>query len=158
VSRPRKTVARGYGEPHRKLREQSKRKVDQGVVLCVRCGRLISPDEPWDLGHHDFDRRVHSGPEHVSCNRSAGARPRHRRRPKARQKVAGGTAVAPRGRWDWLVERVPSGGVRCGLCGWLIGTDRGWRVGVHGPEHEVCENEPYDDGPPVSPRLWSRNW
>jgi hypothetical protein len=47
--------------------------VEAGHIECWRCGYAIAPDEPWDLGHDDEDRTRYRGPEHVACNRSAGA-------------------------------------------------------------------------------------
>jgi hypothetical protein len=49
--------------------------VAAGVVPCARCGELIGPGAPWDLGHLDGDRSRYAGPEHSSCNRSTA---RHR--------------------------------------------------------------------------------
>jgi hypothetical protein len=65
------TTARGYGWPHRRLRARWALEVATGSVRCARCGELIQPGEPWDLGHDDFDRSRWSGPEHARCNRSA---------------------------------------------------------------------------------------
>lgn len=58
-------------------------KLAAGDLICDRCGRVIRPDEPWDVGHitdqvlggthHPSNLRV----EHSSCNRSAGATLRH---------------------------------------------------------------------------------
>ena len=44
--------------------------VRTGMVACARCGRLINPDEAWDMGHDDENRSVHIGPEHVRCKRA----------------------------------------------------------------------------------------
>jgi hypothetical protein len=59
-----------YGTAHKRIRERAKERVDAGVAACARCGRLIRPGEPWDMGHDDFDRNQYSGPEHRRCNRS----------------------------------------------------------------------------------------
>lgn len=64
---------RGYGHEHQALRRKWKPKVEAGLIDCARCGVRIQPGEPWDLGHND-DRTGYNGPEHRSCNRSAGAR------------------------------------------------------------------------------------
>lgn len=68
-----KTAARGYGQRHRRLREQWRPTVESGKVDCWRCTKPIHPGEPWDLGHDDHDRTQYRGPEHTACNR--GARP-----------------------------------------------------------------------------------
>ena len=44
--------------------------VAAGLVNCARCGELIEPGTPWDLGHAD-DGLDYNGPEHAYCNRSA---------------------------------------------------------------------------------------
>jgi hypothetical protein len=75
-----KTVARGYGHLHQKLRAEWAPRVAAGRVNCWRCGRLIRPGEPWDLGHDDNDRTLYRGPEHrlrtpwCIGNRRAGAK------------------------------------------------------------------------------------
>ena len=46
-----------------------------GGVRCARCGKPIAPGASWDLGHLDGSGKTqYAGPEHVKCNRSAGAR------------------------------------------------------------------------------------
>lgn len=67
------STARGYGSQHKQLRKQWAAYVTGGTVTCARCGRLIEPGTPWDLGHSD-DRTTWTGPEHASCNRAAGGR------------------------------------------------------------------------------------
>lgn len=74
------TTERGYGYEHRKLRAAWAPEVKSGRVTCTRYGRpgyddcpgYIQPGEPWDLGHHDDDRAIYTGPEHQRCNRRAG--------------------------------------------------------------------------------------
>lgn len=65
------TAARGYGRAHQQERQRWTPKVDAGLVDCARCHQPIEPGRPWDLGHND-DRSAWSGPEHLTCNRSAG--------------------------------------------------------------------------------------
>jgi hypothetical protein len=72
MSTPRTTTSRGYGTTHQKIRKTWEPKVAAGNILCARCHQPIHPDHPWDLGHTD-DRTGYQGPEHASCNRSAGA-------------------------------------------------------------------------------------
>jgi hypothetical protein len=48
-----KTVARGYGPAHRKLRERWAPLVERGDVVCARCQFVILPGQAWDLGHVD---------------------------------------------------------------------------------------------------------
>jgi hypothetical protein len=66
----RSTNARGYGHVHQTLRKRWAPKVAVGSVTCARCGELIDPGEPWDLGHDDHDRNRWTGPEHRRCNRA----------------------------------------------------------------------------------------
>ena len=65
------TGQRGYGLKHKLERLKWARKVDAGLVDCVRCGQPIEPGRPWDLGHDD-ERTTWTGPEHAVCNRRAG--------------------------------------------------------------------------------------
>jgi hypothetical protein len=74
MPRPASTTDRGYGWQHQKTRQQWAPRVDAGQVDCARCGRPIPPGTQWDLGHDDHDRRRYTGPEHQTCNRTAGAR------------------------------------------------------------------------------------
>jgi hypothetical protein len=70
------TVQKGYGAAHKRMREQVKRTVNAGGAVCWRCGQLIAPTEPWDLGHRDHPRAkvlgLYAGPEHRDCSRTAG--------------------------------------------------------------------------------------
>jgi hypothetical protein len=63
-----------YGTAHKQVRARAAELVDAGAAACARCGRLIRPGEPWDMGHDDFDRSRYSGPEHRRCNRSTHGR------------------------------------------------------------------------------------
>jgi hypothetical protein len=70
----KKTVERGYGATHKRLRRMWEPRVAAGYVACARCRRLIVPGESWDLGHADNDRSQYAGPEHRRCNRSTASR------------------------------------------------------------------------------------
>ena len=59
---------RGYGHTHRQLRTRWEPLVQSGKVSCAKCGQLILPTEPWDLGH-TRNRDGYTGPEHARCNR-----------------------------------------------------------------------------------------
>jgi hypothetical protein len=64
---------RGYDREHDAERARWAPLVEAGGVDCARCGLLIGPGEPWDLGHTD-DRTAWTGPEHARCNRAAAGR------------------------------------------------------------------------------------
>jgi hypothetical protein len=71
--RPGDTTRKGYGAQHQRLRAQLAPAVARGTVACARCGHLIPPGAPWDLGHRDgTGKREYQGPEHQRCNRAAG--------------------------------------------------------------------------------------
>lgn len=74
---PGSTTARGYGAKHQAERKRLAPIVARGQTPCAKCGDLIVPPEPWDLGHTD-DRTGWTGPEHQDCNRRAAARRRNR--------------------------------------------------------------------------------
>jgi hypothetical protein len=76
VMAAKKTVERGYGATHKRLRRMWEPRVAAGYVAYARCRRLIVPGEPWDLGHADNDRKQYGGPEHRRCNRSTASRRR----------------------------------------------------------------------------------
>jgi hypothetical protein len=67
-----------YPPRHRRVRRVVAEFVLSGRAACSRCGELIVPGEPWDLGHRDGTLEL-AGPEHRRCNRSAGARSVRRR-------------------------------------------------------------------------------
>jgi hypothetical protein len=68
-------AAAGYDRRHHHLRKQLAPIVATGRVTCWRCGKPITPTQPWDLGHDDQDRRIYRGPEHARCNRATSGRP-----------------------------------------------------------------------------------
>jgi hypothetical protein len=68
------TKSQHYGRKHQELRERFLPIVLAGGVKCARCGELIAPGEPWDLGHDDHDRNRYTGPEHRACNRATAGR------------------------------------------------------------------------------------
>jgi hypothetical protein len=84
------TVDRGYGGRHQALRAELAVVVAAGEVECARCGRLIHPWEPWDLGHVDGDRSRYAGPEHRRCNRATAGRGRPRRMTDTERAIAWG--------------------------------------------------------------------
>ena len=65
---------RGYGAEHSALRMRWALIVAQGRTRCARCGKLLDPHQPWDLGHDDHDRSKYAGPECVPCNRATSGR------------------------------------------------------------------------------------
>lgn len=75
MTTPGNTTARGYGYAHQKQRKRwAKVIAQQGGTPCARCGGWIDAAEPWDLGHHDHDRSIYTGPEHRACNRATSGR------------------------------------------------------------------------------------
>ena len=66
---PGRTTALGYGYHHQQLRKRWAKLVEARGVLCGRCGRLIDPATPWDLGHPDDDKTQKPAPWHRVCNR-----------------------------------------------------------------------------------------
>lgn len=133
-----------YGWLHQRIRASWAPLVAAGGVLCARCKLPIDPGEPFDLGHDDNQEGVYSGPEHRACNRATSGR--------------NGRNGTRRSSWHELEERVPSGKVRCGRCGWLIEEGADWHANDdHGPEHVECRGtSPFP--PPFEPRIWSHNW
>src|SRR5581483_10620557 len=79
------TTQQGYGWQHQQERAKWAPLVAAGRVVCWRCRRLILPNAPWDLGHHDHDRTRYMGPEHAACNRRAAAQSKARRRMASRR-------------------------------------------------------------------------
>jgi hypothetical protein len=74
VMAAKKTVARGYGANHKRLRQLvGAEGRDRRRLVCP----LRPPDRSrraWDLGHVDHDRSRYAGPEHRRCNRSTASR------------------------------------------------------------------------------------
>jgi hypothetical protein len=89
----------GYGVLHQRRRAREAKRVAAGEAFCTAptCkhprDRWIAPDEPWDLGHHPFDRSRYLGPMHRACNRDTrlerSARRSARRQPRAMRAPAG---------------------------------------------------------------------
>lgn len=65
---------RGYGRDYDRTRRRWAPLVGTGTVPCTRCHAPIPPGTPWDLGHHDHDRTIITGPEHQACNRATAGR------------------------------------------------------------------------------------
>ena len=60
-----------YGPAHRRRRHDFARRLERGeMILCLRCGGEIGPDQDWDLDHDNRDPSQ-SYPSHRSCNRAA---------------------------------------------------------------------------------------
>jgi hypothetical protein len=72
------TTARGYDSRHQRLRARLAPIVATDTVTCARCGRLIGPGQPWDLGHVDGVKTRYTGPVDADGDRTAGAQQRNR--------------------------------------------------------------------------------
>ena len=49
-----------YGPKHHRRRREFARRINRGeVIICPRCEGPIGPDQLWDSGHDDRDRRGH---------------------------------------------------------------------------------------------------
>jgi hypothetical protein len=60
-----------YGHLHQLRRRGIAPLVEAGLARCARCGELIEPGTPWDLGHIDgTNYELCSGSEHRRCNRA----------------------------------------------------------------------------------------
>lgn len=75
MPRPRKTVAAGYDQEHRRLRAQWSKVVETGGAVCCRCKELIRPGQPWTLDHADHlpgriahEQHIYAGVSHRRCN------------------------------------------------------------------------------------------
>jgi hypothetical protein len=72
---------RGYDAEYDRARRSWRARLDSGQPVdchaprCLEPTRRLLPGDPFDLGHDD-DRKVR-GPEHPTCNRSAGGRAAH---------------------------------------------------------------------------------
>lgn len=82
------TNGRGYGTQHQRLRARWAPVVAAGGATCWRCGQVIRPGQPWDLGHTPGSgKRMYSGPQHTACNRdTADERDNHDPDPTPRTK------------------------------------------------------------------------
>ena len=69
-----------YGAQHAARRRQWAPRVANGSVTCWRCGKVIRPGTPWDLGHADGSDTLYNGPEHRACNRGAAGKLTNARR------------------------------------------------------------------------------
>lgn len=73
--------ARGYDATYDAARRMWQRRLDRGehvechAPTCLMPMRLLLPGQPFDLGHDDA--RHIRGPEHPTCNRSAGGKAAH---------------------------------------------------------------------------------
>ena len=91
---PRSTTERGYGHAHQQERKRWAPRVATGRIICWRCGHPIQIAAAWDLGHDDHDRTRYLGPEHLRCNRVAGAK-----KGNARQRARRLIHITTRLRW-----------------------------------------------------------
>jgi hypothetical protein len=78
---PGRTLRRGYGLAHTKLRKRLEPLIRSGRAVCARCGKRIAPQENWDLDHNDYDRSRYLGPSHRRCNRATNTARRKKAQP-----------------------------------------------------------------------------
>lgn len=75
-------VRQNYNGAHKRTRKAWAPLVATGQVNCWRCNKPIEQGSRWDVGHVP---NAASRPEHMTCNRSAGAIEGNRkRRPSSR--------------------------------------------------------------------------
>jgi len=70
---PKRRYGHRYGSGHQDLRRRFLRRMARGELFnCWRCGELIDPSKPWDLGHVRDNTAVggERWPEHRACNRA----------------------------------------------------------------------------------------
>ncbi len=83
-----RTVSRGYGAAHKRLRAKLSPIVASGAAVCSKCGEPIKPGEPWDLAHADRTGAhwlgLYSGAQHRACNRATN----HQRRQQPAKALA----------------------------------------------------------------------
>lgn len=84
-SHAKSPAVRGYGAEHQRLRRRWTPAVEQGLVECGHCGRLIPPEGPWDLSHPGDNRELPPVPWHRRCNRRFAATTTKRRSNRARK-------------------------------------------------------------------------
>ena len=107
------TTERGYGQEHQLRRARYNRIVLAGGARCAKCGELIRPGEPWDLGHVPGDKSRYLGPLHRRCNRDTSVE-RWKQGPPEPEPERDGLPADDE-RWDvpWLkrFRRVPADAV-----------------------------------------------
>jgi hypothetical protein len=103
------TTQQGYGYQHQQLRRVWAARVKAGEVSCGKCGKLIHPNAPFDLGH-PWDRKdLPPAPWHRSCNRSYAASITKKRR-QAERAGAAIPAAQPPMKWSrWWASPPPQG-------------------------------------------------
>ena len=94
------TTQQGYGYQHQQLRKTWAVRVEAGEVVCGKCGKLIHPNAPFDLGH-PWDRKdLPPAPWHRACNRSYAATVTKKRRQAERAGTALPVAAQQPMKWS----------------------------------------------------------